>query len=216
MNRIRRTVICAGLLGPLAVAACAQEWYAGLTGGYGFAPSLTANKGSLTATTGIDNGYVVGAFFGGEARSTNWGGEIRYLYRQSDLKIESGGTSARFSADTTILHYDFVYSLRSKELPVRPFVAFGAGMSFLRGTGSESANQPLGNVVALTHTMETLPIGDGGFGIKANIRKNWQFRAEVHDYFGPAPSKVITAAPGTTVTGWLNDIIATASIGYRW
>ena len=83
----------------------------------------------------MDNGYAVGAFFGADAYS-NWGGELRYLYRQSDLKLESGSTSAHFAANTNILNFDFLWHVRTRESSVRPFIAFGAGMKFLDGTGT--------------------------------------------------------------------------------
>lgn len=215
MKAFKRIFRFAALLGPLVAAAYGQEWYAGVTAGYAFAPDLTVTSGSASANTGFNNGYAAGAFFGGDTYSY-WGGEVRYLYRQSDLKLSSGGTSAHLAGNTNILNADFLWHLRPRESPLRPFFAFGAGMRFLDGTGAVSASQPLGNFAALTNTRETMPVADVGFGIKANFHKSWQFRAEVHDYIGPAPHKVIAAAPGATLSGWLNDIIGTASIAYRW
>jgi Outer membrane protein beta-barrel domain len=215
VNRFKRVYILMAMSGFLAAGAFGQEWYVGAIGGYGFAPSLTVKGPSGSANTGFDNGYAAGAFFGGDTYQY-WGGEVRYLYRQSDLKLESGGTSAHFTAHTNILHADFLYHFRPRESSVRPFIAFGAGMKFLDGTGTESASQPLGKLAALTHTTETLPLGDFGAGVKANFRKSWQLRVEVRDYLSPAPHKVIAAAPGASLSGWLNDIIGTASIAYRW
>ena len=199
----------------MAAAAFGQEWYAGAGGGYGFAPSLTVRGASGSATAGFENGYSVGAFFGADMYNY-WSGEVRYLYRQSDLKLESGGASTRFAANTTVLNFDFLWHSRPRESSVRPFVAFGAGMRFLDGTGTESASQPLGRFAGLTHTLESLPAGDAGGGVTVNFHKSWQFRAEVRDYIGPAPQKVIAAAPGATVSSWLNDIIGTVSIAYSW
>jgi hypothetical protein len=215
VNRIKRVLLSAVLFGPLAASSFGQEWYVGVDGGYGFAPSLTVQNPPGSASTGFDNGYSVGAFFGANAYKY-WGGELRYLYRQSDLKLESGSTSTHFTANTNILNFDFLLHARPQESSIRPFVAFGAGMRFLTGTGTESASQPLGRFAALTHTTESLPVGDVGVGIKVNFHKSWQFRAEAHNYFGPAPQKVITPALGATLSSWLNDIVGSASIAYRW
>jgi hypothetical protein len=217
VKRIKRVVLCTALFGPLAATALGQEWYAGAGGGYGFAPSLNVSvqNPSGSATTGFNSGYAVGAFFGTDMYS-HWGGEVRYLYRQSDLKLDSGGTSTSFTANTSVLNFDFLWHVRPRESSVRPFIAFGAGMKFLDGTGTESANQPLGRFAALTHTTESLPAGDVGGGVKYNFRKSWEFRAEVRDYIGPAPQKVIAAAPGATISSWLNDVVGMASIAYRW
>ncbi|HYL37643.1 MAG TPA: outer membrane beta-barrel protein [Bryobacteraceae bacterium] len=215
VKRFKRIYIYAALLGPLAAAASGQEWYAGAIGGFGYAPSLTVTSPSGSANTGLSNSYALGAYLG-EEMYNRWGGEVRYLYRQSDLKLESGGTSVHFAGHNNLINGDFLYHFRPRESTVRPFIAFGAGMEFLTGTGAESASQPLGKFAALTNTRETLPAGDVGAGVKANFRKSWQFRAEVRDYISPAPHKVIAAAPGTSLTGWLNDIIVTGSIGYRW
>ena len=215
MKRIKGTLFWAVLLGQLAVAAFGQEWYVGAIGGFGFAPALTVTGSAGTASTGFNNGYAAGAFLG-EDRNDSWGGEVRYLYRQSDLKLESGGTSTQFGANTNILNFDVLWHARSREYAVRPFIAVGAGMKFLDGTGTESPTQPLGTYAALTHTRESLPVGDVGVGVKVKLHRSWQFRAEVQDYMGPAPSKVIAAAPGATIGGFLNDIIASASIAYCW
>jgi len=205
----------AALFALFMAAAFGQEWYAGVTAGYGYSPSLTATNSSGSANTGFDNGYVAGAFFGGDTYSY-WGGEVHYLYRQSDLKLSSGGTSAHLAGNTNILNADILWHLRPRESPLRPFLLFGAGMKFLDGTGAPSASQPLGNFAALTNTRETIPVADVGGGVKINFHTRWQFRAEVHDYIGPAPHKVIAAAPGASLSSWLNDIIGTASIVYRW
>ncbi len=215
MKQFKTVSRFAALLGLLASAAFGQQWYAGATAGYAFAPDLTVNSPFGSASTGFDNGYAVGAFFGGDTYAY-WGGEVRYLYRQSDLKLESGGTSAHFAANTNILNADFLWHLRPRESTLRPFVVFGAGMKFLDGTGTESASQPLGRFAALTNTRETIPVGDVGVGIKKNFHNSWQLRAEVRDYIGPSPHKVIAAAPGAALSGWLNDIIGSVSIAYRW
>ena len=38
-----------------------------------------------------------------------------------------------------------------------------------------------------------------------DLRQHLRLRFEVRDYVSPAPHKVIAAAPGGTIGGWLND-----------
>jgi len=205
------------LLGPLAAsAAWGQEWYVGGGGGFGFAPGLNVSAPAGSATTGFNNGFAAGGFLGAD-KNEAWGGEIRYLYRQSDLKLSSGGTSTSFSANTNIVNGDVLWHFRTpKSAQFRPFVAFGAGFKLIDGTGAESASQPLGQFAALTHTREAMIVGDAGAGIKANFGKSWQFRAEVRDYIGPSPKRVIAAAPGANISAVANDIIFSVSIAYRY
>jgi hypothetical protein len=198
-----------------ASVASAQEWYVGGTGGYAFAPDLTVKSPAGSANAGFVNGGAVGGFFGADTYNY-WGGEVRYLYRFSDLKLSSGGTSVHFGAHTNIIHADFLGHFRPRESRIRPFIAFGAGIKVLQGTGAESADQPLGDIAALTHTLETLPVADVGAGVKVNFGKAWQVRFEVRDYLSPAPNKVILPDPGGSISGWVNDVVGLVSIAYRF
>ena len=83
-------------------------------------------------------------------------------------------------------------------------------------TGAESAAQPLGNIAALTHTMEFHPVGDVGAGVKLALSRNVRLRLEVRDYISPSPSKVITPVPGATMGAWMNDIQAMVSLSYAF
>lgn len=209
------------LLKGLFLASCfvciasAQDWYAGVIGGLGVGQGLAVTNATGTATAGFQNGAVAGAFIGNDNHA-HWGGELRYLYRQSNIKLTSGGTSTEFDARTNIIHYDVTAFPAARESRVRPFVAVGGGMQMLQGTGAESASQPLGNFVALTKTTETSFVVDGGAGIRANFGSSWQFRVEVRDYVSPAPGKVTTLAPGARMGSWMNDVIGMVSIAYTW
>ena len=208
-----KTFMLAGCL--MASGASAEEWYVGGIGGYGFAPDLTVKSPAGSASTGVNSGGAFGALFGNDTYHY-WGGEVRYIYRISDLKLSSGGTSTSFAGHTSLIHADFLGHFRPRDARVRPFIAFGAGIKVLQGTGNESAVQPLGTIAALTHTLETLPLADVGAGIKFNFRQHWQFRAEVRDYLSPSPNKVIVPAPGGSISGWINDILGLASISYTF
>ncbi len=215
MKHFKRIYLYTGMFVFMATGAFCQEWYAGAEGGYGFAPSLTVKGPSGSASAGFDAGFAAGAFIGADTYK-HWSSEVGYLYQQSNLKLESGGTSVHFAAHTNIIHFDTLWHFRPRESRVRPFVAIGVGARILQGTGVESSNQPLGNLAALTHTTQAMPLGDVAVGVKAKLSSSLQLCIEVHDYASPAPSKVITAAPGASISGWLNDIIPTVSIAYHW
>jgi hypothetical protein len=196
-------------------AASAQEWYVGGTGGYSFTPDISIKSPAGSANTGFNSGGAFGAFFGDDMYNY-WGGEVRYLYQQTDLKLSGSGQSVHFGAHQNIIHADFLGHFRPRESRVRPFVAFGAGIRFIQGTGSESASQPLGEIAALTHTSESLPVADFGAGLKFNFRKSWQLRVEVRDYLSPSPNKVVIPDAGGSISGWFNNIVGMGSIAYTF
>jgi len=209
---LKRLILACGLA---AGAACAQQWEIGAVGGYGFAPDLTVKGPSGSASTGFRNGFALGAY-GGHDTYRYWSGEARYIYRYSNLKLSSGNTTVDFGAHTHIATGDFLCHFRPLESRIRPFILFGGGMKVVQGTGVESAAQPLGRFAALTHTTEKLAVGDVGGGVKAYLSRSVGLRFEVHDYISSSPGKVIAAAPGASINGILNDIVASVSVSYRW
>ena len=100
-------------------------------------------------------GAAIG-FFAGEDMYRYWSGEANYLFRTGDFKVEGGGRSATMAAHTHIITGDILAHFRPKGARIRPFISFGGGVEVLQGTGQESANQPLGNLVALTATRRPL------------------------------------------------------------
>lgn len=198
-----------------AGAACAQTYYIGLLGGYGFAPGISVTNPAGSATTGIKSGGALGVLGGGDT-SEHWGGELRYMYSFSDLKLASGGTEVDFGAHTHIITGDLLRYFAPRASAVRPYVSFGGGVRILVGTGTESASQPLGEFAALTATRELLPVGDAGVGVKLKFGNHYNLRLEVRDYIGGAPSKVIAPNAGSKIGGVLNDVIAMAIISYTW
>ena len=209
---LKRLALTAWLI---AGAAYAQNWYIGAGGGYGYAPKLTISGLTPDGKVGFKNGGAVGAYVG-EDTYKYWSGEIRYLHRWDDLSLSSGGTTVKFAGHSDILHADFLRHFAPRGSKVRPFIAAGAGVRFLDGTGTESSTQPLGNYAALTATRETLPMIDAAVGVRVKCQNRVELRFEVRDYMSPAPSKVIAVAPGASLSGWFNDIVATGSIGYSF
>jgi len=200
----------------LAGAACAQSREFGLIGGYGYAaPTLTLTGLAGTAQTGFRNGAAFGVYLA-ENPYKYLGGEIRYLYRMSDMKLSSGGTSTQFGAHSHVVHMDLLAHFQHPDSRVRSFIAFGAGVKVIQGTGAESSFQPLHQFAALTKTMQVLPTGDVGAGVKLSLRPHLRIRFEVRDYISPQPGKVITAAPGVNLAGMLHDILGLAALSYTW
>jgi hypothetical protein len=196
-------------------AAFAQGWELGASGGFSYAPNLSVTEPPATASAGIGHGGVAGAYLSDDMYRY-FGGDLRYLYGFGDLQASSSNTSVSFSRRIHLVTFDIVGYLRPTESRVRPFMALGGGVEVLDGTGAESAAQPLGNFVALTHTRQTLGVGDVGVGFKIALSKRLRFRIEAHDYMGPSPGKVIAPAPGASISGFMNNVVATASIAWAW
>jgi hypothetical protein len=198
-----------------AGVAHAQTWEVGAIGGYGFAKDLTLKSPTAEVKAGFKDGLAIGAFLADEMYE-HFSGEIRYLYRDSDLKLSSGATEATFGARTHILHMDWLAHFQARESPVRFFVAFGGGVKVVQGIGEESATQPLGRFGALTHTRQVLPVGDAGAGVKVNLGKRVRFRLEGRDYISTRPDELIAPAPGVKYQGVQHDFMALASLGVIW
>lgn len=200
----------------IVCAAIAEEnLEVGAIGGFGLARGLTVTNSTGKAKAGLANGPVLGAFFGGDTNE-RWGGEVRYLYRFSNLSLSGSGGSAKFDAHTHIVQGDLLAYFRPRAVKTRPYIAFGGGVKVIQGTGVESAAQPLGRFAALTHTQELLGVVDAGVGVKYFISKSVRVRVEVRDYLSKRPDKVIAPAPGASVSGFLNDIVANATVSYSW
>ena len=214
---LRGFVLACGLAAGVASAqeAGTKVWEVGAIGGFGWSPNLTVTGPSGSASTGLKLGAVVGAF-GGEDMYNYWSGEARYLYRFNDLKLSSGSTETDFGGHSHIVTGDILGHFRPRSARFRPFIGFGGGVRLLKGTGIESAAQPLGRYAALTHTQETLATADIMGGVKFNWRKSFRLRFEVHDYMSHSPTKVIVPAPGASMTGMMNDIQGLAAVSYTW
>ncbi len=215
---MRKGLICAMLLAASVVMSAQSkegQWELGVIGGFGISPDLTVKNATTSASTGFKNGMVIGAF-AGQDTYRYWSGEANYLYRQSDLKLEGSGKSASFDAHTHIITGDFLGHFRPVGARMRPFVSFGGGVKVIQGTGIESATQPLGNLAALTATKEVLAVGEIGAGVKYQINKRMRLRVQVRDFISSSPKDVIAAAPGASLTGIVNDFVATGAFSITW
>lgn len=189
-----------------APAALAQQWEVGVGVGGAFYNSQTFTNAVGNANASLATGVVASAWLGNNSHA-RWGGEVRYDYEDTTLKLSSGSTTASFAGNTQAIHYDFLWHFASQEARVRPFVAAGGGIKMYRGTGTETPSQPLQQIGLLTKTTDTTPLISVGGGIKFNISRMLQFRVEVHDFITPFPTKVITPNQGTKTSGWLMDFV---------
>ena len=211
MRKATKGIVLALLL---AGACAAQEWEVGGMASYGFYRNLAASSPVGSATAGFSPGTAFGAVLG--YKTNNWlSGEFRYTYRDSELKLSSSGTDARFSGVAHAVHYDLVMHPRPKHgTKALPFFAVGGGMKLYRGTGHEVAYQPLDNIALLTKTQQAKPMISVGGGIKMVLGPRLVLRAEVRDYITTFPKDVIVPLPGTKISGWLNDIVPMFGISY--
>ncbi len=194
------------LVSASAPALLAQKWEVGVGVGGAFYNSQTFTNPIGNADASLTSGIVASAWLDNNTKG-RIGGELRYDYEDTDLKLSSGGTNATFGANTQAIHYDLLYHFASQEAAVRPFVAVGAGVKFFRGTGTETESQPLMGIGLLTKTSQTEALLSVGGGVKLNLNHYMQLRLEVHDYLTPFPTKVIAPALGTKAGGWLMDFV---------
>jgi len=213
---IRRNIpmlLAASLAAASLSLAQAQQWEVGALGGGGFFlnNSVTGPRGS--GDVGFKMGWSAGGWIG-HTGSGRFGGEVRYLFQRSDMKVASGGTSVGFAAQSHMIHYDFIIHTNSSEDRVRPFFAVGGGMKGYVGTGQERAFQPLSNVAILSHTKQWQPMLSFGGGVKWPIGSRLDLRVEVRDFVTPFPKDLILPAPGGKVSGWVHDITPMIGISY--
>lgn len=208
------------LLLPLAVVlgvvpASAQKFEFGLGGGGSFYTSREVTNPRGTADAGFKFGPAATVFLGHNSGDV-LGGEIRYSYLRNDLKLDGTGGEAKFGGDAHALHYDLLFHTARRGASIRPYVAVGGGMKYFRGTGTEVLVQPLQNIALLTKANEYTGMVTFGAGVKMRLNNKLAFRIDVRDYFSPFPKKVITPNAGSTVGGWIHNIVPTASIVFTY
>lgn len=199
----------------MAPAALAQKWEVGVAGGGSFYTTQAVKNAIGNADAGFSNGFIASAWLGNNSSGT-FGGELRYDYERNDLKLGSGGTNVNFGGQSNAVHYDFVMHFAPTESHIRPFVAAGAGVKVFSGTGREQDFQPLSNIALLTKTSQLEPLVSVGGGIKIAISPSVQLRLEAHDFLTPFPKNVIAPAPGSTIGGWLQDLVAMAGLSFTF
>jgi len=195
-----------------APALCAQKWHFAALAGYGMAPAATANWGSEKADVGLKSGAVIGVAAGQELYE-RLGGEFRYLFRFSELKLAGRGTEVHFAGRSHLLHYDLLIFGRGGQAPVRPYLAVGGGARVYQGTGQEAAYQPLSQFAILTRTRQVTGMASLGGGLKVRVGQRSWIRWEFRDYLTPFPKTVIAPGRAAEIRGWVHDLTGLAAVG---
>jgi hypothetical protein len=201
------------ILTAASAAASAQQWEFGGAGGGGFLNTVNVT-GSSTAKAGFAPGAVAGVWVG-YTSTPHFGGEIRYNFMQSNLKLKSGGSEATFSGVAHTLQYDLIIKTSRHEGKVQLFAALGGGMKYFQGTGKEAAYQPLSQFGYFTKTSMVKPMASVGGGIKFAVSHRVFIRTEVRDYITAFPTDLIAPAPGTKFGSILHDIVPMVGIGVQ-
>ena len=197
-----------GLLGP----AAAQNFE---VGGLALVTSYRdagVKSGPSVGAVGFQPGPSAGGLLG-QNMGEHFGGEIRYLFAQNDLKLSSGSAETKFGGRAHIMNYDVLVYATGRRARVRPYAAFGGGLKRYEGTGVEQAFQPLSNLALLTKTKQTLPTADFGGGVKFHLSRNTALRVEFRDYLTEVP-RVFEASPGAKISGLLHHWVP--AIGFSW
>ena len=198
-----------------ASAACfGQQWEVGGLAGAGFLNSVPVSGPAGTATAGFQPGAAFAGYVGYNSYK-HVGGELRYGFLQSNLRLRSGGTDATFSGVSHVLHYDVILHTSPGESKVQLFAAVGGGLKAFRGTGQEAAFQPLSQFGYFTKTQELKPMVSVGGGLKWSISKKVFLRTEFRDYITAFPKEIITPAPGMKYGRLLHDLVPMVGIGIQ-
>jgi hypothetical protein len=191
-----------------------QHWELGANAGAGFVPGKSITSASGPATAGFQPGVTFGAFVG-QNLYRHLSGEVRYGFMQSNLRLQSNGQTATFSGNSHVLHYDMVYHTSREGARAQYYVAGGGGMKIYRGTGTESAYQPLSQYAYFTKTQTVKPMASVGAGIKFSLSPHVRLRTEIRDFMTMFPKEVITPAPGAKFGGMLHNIVPMVGISFE-
>lgn len=202
------------ILAAAALPACfAQQYEVGVAGGGGFVRGVPITAPAGSATAGFQNGGVFGAVLG-HRLYPNVSGEIRYSFMQSDLKLSAGGLDPTFRGDAHAIHYDFLIHPAKSHAKVQPFAAVGGGVKVYRGTGRESASQPLSQYAYMTKTLEWKPLISVGGGVRIELAPRISLRLDFRDYLTPFPKTLIAPGRGADIKGWLHDFVPMVGISF--
>jgi hypothetical protein len=201
----------------LAVAAAVcfgQQWEFGGVGGGGFLSNVSVSAPAGSATAGFQPGAAAGGFVA-QNLYAHLSGELRYVYLQNNLHIQSGGTNATFTGSAHLLHYDLLWHTNRKGSRMQAFVAVGGGLKVFRGTGVEAAYQPNYQFGFMTKTQQLKPMASVGAGLRFALSPHVFLRTEFRDYITAFPAEVIAPAPNAHYGSLLHDFVPMAGISYQ-
>jgi hypothetical protein len=194
------------------LSAYAQKWEFGGLAGAGFLNNVDVTAPAGAATAGFANGAAFGGYVGYNTYK-HIGGEIRYSYMQSDLKLTGSGSEATFNGHSHAIHYDVVFHTNKRGAKADFFAAVGGGVKIFQGTGTEHAAQPLSQYGYFTKTQAFKPMMTFAAGVKIRLAPRVFLRSEIRDYVTQFPEELIAAPPGVKYGSLLHDIVPVVGIG---
>lgn len=197
----------------LPSTSVAQQWEIGGAGGFGWYADATIKNPTASAQAGFKPSFAVSAAFD-QNMYHYLGGEFRYTFRNGQPELKSDGTVVSGGGHTSVVTYDLLVYISSKESRVRPFVAGGAGIKVFSGTQSAYLNQPLVNFALLTRTNQVEPAISVGGGLKWRFSHRAQLRLDFRTYMTPLPNEVFRLSLSSKIHGWLYDFVPLAGISY--
>ncbi|HYZ86506.1 MAG TPA: outer membrane beta-barrel protein [Bryobacteraceae bacterium] len=210
-----RTLTIPLLLLSAVLPAAAQKYEFGIGGGGSFYTSQQVKNPRGNADAGFNSGAAITAHFGHNTYRLI-GGEIRYNYLRNDSRLEGTGGTATMGGEAHVIHYDILVHTASNENRVRPYFSFGGGVKLWRGTGAERVTQANSSTALLTKTSEHLGLISFGAGVKYRVTPKMALRVDIRDYLTPFPREIIEPNVGSNVSGWLHNIVPTASLVFLW
>jgi hypothetical protein len=208
MKTLGRSIL---ILAAAGAACFGQQWEVGGLAGGSFLNSVAVTAPAGSARAGFQPGAAFGGFLGYNSYK-HVGGELRYGFLQSNLRLSSGGKDATFNGVSHVLHYDVILRT-SRDSKLQLFAAVGGGLKVFRGTGQEAASQPLSKYGYFTKTQELKPMLSVGGGLKWSISKKVFLRTEFRDYITAFPKEIIAPAPGTKYGMLLHNFVPMVGIG---
>lgn len=200
----------------LAAGTCgAQQWSVSAEGGFGVYRNAAIVNPSGTADAGFDNRFALSGAIG-EDRYEHIGGELRYTFRDSDLKLSQSGAKVNMDGDASAVHFDLLLHATGRRARIRPFAAVGGGIVLFRATGKEYVSQPFSDFAHLTRTNEVKPLLSVGGGVQYALTARIRVRLDFRDYITPFPEELFAAAPGARIHGWLHDFVPLAGISFAF
>lgn len=205
------TLLALPLLASFMVSAA--DWQ--ITGGAGFGAyhPLSYQAPAGKAQEGIGPRYAL-TVSGGRRFGGRFALEGAWAFQDGDFELSSGGRKTAFDANAHAIHADLLYYLRQPEATLRPYLVAGAGARFYHGI--EAMNpRPLAEFGSFRDGIDTRPLATFGGGVEWALGSHWGLRLDVRDYATPFPTSVIVQAPGSNLSGWFHDLVATVGITLR-
>jgi hypothetical protein len=192
-------------------SAHAEQWEIGGAAAYALTRDARIERAGASATAGLQKTAAFSAY--ASHREKRWfGGDFWYTFRPGSLQLKSGATQVQFSSVSHLVHYDISIHPKRGSARLDPYFAAGGGIRVLRGTGRESAFQPLNNFAVLSRTQEVLPLLSLAAGVRFQLSRHSSIRFEIRDNISPFPGKVIFVNRQATAANWWHDI--TPQVGF--